>query len=150
MENLIETGGKIEEVKESPTSNNKIKTDVKLVNDLKRYSMFSTLPDNANIGDNIYFKYKEVKKDDRTFYNIDHIIAVEKVGDTPTDGEKKAIIRPERTESDEKSLKASEIDSNKAILMRSAVELCIKRNDLSDESVEKSYNRLLNLVNKSG
>ena len=134
-EKLIETGGKIEKVNESKYGEDGSKRmyHIKLINDPKDYTTFSELPDNANIGDNIYFNYLEVKKDKMTFYNIKNIIAVEKVNNIPTEQEKEIKEEPK-------------INPERAIILKCAVDLCIKRNDFNDESIQASYKRLMEII----
>ena len=138
----------------------------KLVRDERDFSSFESLMDNESKDDIIYFKFKTKGG----YFNIYSTYKVDKLGTEPTNEEinsqqpevkacqgggetSPSGVKSLETKADEVSGTASrnppaDLDSNHVIILRCAVDLCIKRNDLSDEAIKTCFTRLLILANE--
>ena len=95
----------------------------------------------GSVGDQIEFEYQEVPTENRTFYNVKKVINVMSTHRELTKQDI-SMIAPESKPISEMVKKQANFASY-TILMAKSVELCIKRNTLSDGEIIACFGRLL-------
>ncbi len=105
----------------------------------------------AEIGDEIEFEFEEKPSGQRVFYNIKKILSIKRTSTSPTQEDQiqlnkiEPVNYPQNKETSSEWLKTLQTQ-NKTLLMKSTIDMCIARNDLSDQSIEAGYIRLANIA----